>query len=198
VVATRLSGLNYQCSVPAIIDCAKALLQGRHYVEGDVGRCLLHIRIRSGRAWQSFGVKFASRSVRSRPVRSSPRRVRPPRHLREPQALASGATAYLLKTTQSDDLIRMVREVHAGGRPLCPELKARLEGRAVQPTVKPREVEVLRLIAAGKRNREIAALLGISLDTVPGYLKSIFVKLGVSERTSAVNVALRRGIVHIE
>ena len=114
------------------------------------------------------------------------------------QALAAGATAYLLKTTLSDDLIRVVRDVHAGGRPLSPDLKARLEGRAAHPTLTPREVQVLDLVAQGKRNKEIAALLGMSLETVPGHLKSIFLKLGVSERTSAVRVALRRGIVHIE
>jgi DNA-binding NarL/FixJ family response regulator len=114
------------------------------------------------------------------------------------QALAAGAAAYLLKTTLSDDLIRVVRQVHAGERPLSPDLKARLDGRAAHPTLTPREIEVLHLVAQGKRNKEIARLLGISVDTVPNHLKSIFLKLGVSERTSAVNVALRRGIVHIE
>ena len=114
------------------------------------------------------------------------------------QALAAGAAAYLLKTTLSDDLIRVVREVHAGERPLSPDLKASLEGRAAHPTLTPREIEVLNLVAQGRRNKEIAAVLGISVDTVPGHLKNIFLKLRVTDRTAAVNVALRRGIVHIE
>jgi DNA-binding NarL/FixJ family response regulator len=114
------------------------------------------------------------------------------------QALAAGAATYLLKTTLSDDLIRVVREVHAGECPLSPDLKARLEGRAAHPTLTAREIEVLNLVAQGKRNKEIAVILGISIDTVPGHLKSIFLKLQVTDRTAAVNVALRRGIIHIE
>jgi DNA-binding CsgD family transcriptional regulator len=81
---------------------------------------------------------------------------------------------------------------------LSPDLKARLEGRAAHPTLTPREIEVLNLVAQGRRNKEIAAVLGISVDTVPGHLKNIFLKLRVTDRTAAVNVALRRGIVHIE
>ena len=114
------------------------------------------------------------------------------------RALAAGATTYLLKDTLSDDLIRFVREVHAGRRPIRPDVKARLDERASQPTLTPREVQVMELVALGKRNKEIAALLGISEETVQVHLKNIFVKLKVSERTAAVNVALRRGIVHIK
>ena len=76
--------------------------------------------------------------------------------------------------------------------------EARLDERAANPTLTPREVQVLKLVAIGHRNKEIAALLGISDETVPVHLKNIFAKLGVNERTAAVNVALRRGIVHIE
>ena len=114
------------------------------------------------------------------------------------RALAAGATTYLLKDTLSDDLIRFVREVHAGRRPIRPEVKARLDERASQPTLTPREVQVMEWVALGKRNKEIATLLGISEETVQVHLKNIFVKLRVSERTAAVNVALRRGIVHIK
>ena len=114
------------------------------------------------------------------------------------RALSAGATTYLLKDTLSDDLIRFVREVHAGRRPIRPEVKARLDERASQPTLTPREVQVMELVALGKRNKEIAAVLGISEETVQVHLKNIFVKLKVSERTAAVNVALRRGIVHIK
>jgi DNA-binding NarL/FixJ family response regulator len=113
------------------------------------------------------------------------------------RALSAGAATYLLKDTLSDDLIRFVREVHTGRRPLRPEVKARLDERAAQPTLTPREIQVIELVAAGKRNKEIAAILGISEETVQVHLKNIFAKLKVSERTAAVNVALRRGIVHI-
>ncbi len=113
------------------------------------------------------------------------------------RSLAAGAATYLLKDTLSDDLIRCVREVHAGRRPIRPEVKARLDQRAAQPTLTPREIQVIGLVADGKRNKEIASLLGISEETVQVHLKNIFAKLKVSERTAAVNVALRRGIVHI-
>lgn len=114
------------------------------------------------------------------------------------RALSAGATTYLLKDTLSDDLIRFVREVHAGRRPIRPDVKARLDERAAQPTLTPREIQVMELVSEGRRNKEIAALLGISEETVQVHLKNIFAKLKVSERTAAVNVALRRGIVHIK
>jgi DNA-binding NarL/FixJ family response regulator len=114
------------------------------------------------------------------------------------QALAAGAATYLLKDTLSDDLVRVVREVHAGGQPMVPDVRARLNERKANPTLTPREIEVLKLVALGKRNKQIAAMLGISEETVPVHVKNIFAKLKVTERTAAVNVALKRGIVHIE
>jgi DNA-binding NarL/FixJ family response regulator len=114
------------------------------------------------------------------------------------RSLAAGAATYLLKDTLSDDLIRFVREVHAGRRPIRPDVKARLEERAAHPTLTPRETQVMALVAEGRRNKEIAAQLGISEETVQVHLKNIFAKLKVGERTAAVNVALRRGIVHIK
>jgi DNA-binding NarL/FixJ family response regulator len=114
------------------------------------------------------------------------------------RALSAGATTYLLKDTLSDDLIRIVREVHAGRRPIRADVKARLDERASHPTLTPREIQVMELVAEGRRNKEIAALLGISEETVQVHLKNIFAKLKVSERTAALNVALRRGIVHIK
>ena len=114
------------------------------------------------------------------------------------QALAAGAATYLLKDTLSDDLIRTVREVHDGGQPIGDDVRARLSERAGQPSLTPREIEVLKLVAQGHRNKEIATLLRLSEETVPVHLKNIFAKLKVNERTAAVNVALRRGIVHIE
>jgi DNA-binding NarL/FixJ family response regulator len=114
------------------------------------------------------------------------------------RALSAGAATYLLKDTLSDNLISVVREVHAGGHPLDPEVRARLDGRATQPSLTRREVEVLQLVSQGKRNKEIAAILGLSEETVPVHVKNIFSKLRVNERTAAVNVALKRGIIHIE
>ena len=114
------------------------------------------------------------------------------------RALAAGATTYLLKDTLSDDLIRFVREVHAGRRPIRADVKARLDERATQPTLTPREVQVMELVSEGRRNKEIAVRLGISEETVQVHLKNIFAKLKVGERTAAVNVAIRRGIVHIK
>lgn len=114
------------------------------------------------------------------------------------RALSAGAATYLLKDALSDDLIRVVREVHAGGHPIGADVRARLDQRAAQPTLTPREIQVLQLVSQGKRNKEIAAILGLSDDTVPVHVKNIFAKLRVNERTAAVNVALRRGIIHIE
>jgi DNA-binding NarL/FixJ family response regulator len=114
------------------------------------------------------------------------------------RALSAGATTYLLKDALSDDLIRVVRDVHAGGHPMPSDVRARLDQRAAQPTLTPREIQVLQLVSQGKRNKEIAAILGLSEDTVPVHVKNIFAKLRVNERTAAVNVALRRGIIHIE
>jgi DNA-binding NarL/FixJ family response regulator len=114
------------------------------------------------------------------------------------RALAAGAVTYLLKDTLSDDLLRVVREVHAGGAPMTMEVEARLAERATYPTLTPREIEVIERVANGRRNKEIADDLGIRLDTVEVHLRNIFMKLGAKERTSAVKIALRRGIVHTD
>ena len=73
------------------------------------------------------------------------------------RALTAGAATYLLKDTISDDLIRFVREVHAGRRPIRPDVKARLDERASEPTLTPREMQVMELVAEGRRNKEIAS-----------------------------------------
>jgi DNA-binding NarL/FixJ family response regulator len=114
------------------------------------------------------------------------------------RALAAGAAAYLLKDTLADDLLRVVREVHAGGAPMTVEVEARLAERATQPKLTPREIEVIERVASGRRNKEIADDLGIQLDTVEVHLRNIFTKLGAKERISAVKIALRRGIVHVD
>lgn len=113
------------------------------------------------------------------------------------RALDMGASTYLLKDTLSDDLIRVIREVHAGGHPLDANVRTRLDMRTQQTSLTPREVEVLELVYRGQRNKEIATSLDISEETVRVHLKNVFAKLGVNDRTGAVNVALRRGIIHV-
>lgn len=113
------------------------------------------------------------------------------------RAHQAGATTYLLKDTLSSDLIRVVREVHAGQRPVLPEVQARLAQRAAMPTLTAREIEVLQLISEGLRNKEIGATLGIAEGTVQIHVKNIFAKLNVNDRTGAVQVAVRRGLVHM-
>ena len=113
------------------------------------------------------------------------------------RAIAAGAMGYLLKDTLPDDLIRVIREVHSGRRAIPPEIAAALEQRASQPTLTFRESQVLELLATGKRNKEIAAALGISGDTASAHIKSIFQKFNVHDRTAALAEALRRGIIHV-
>jgi DNA-binding NarL/FixJ family response regulator len=113
------------------------------------------------------------------------------------RALEAGAATYLLKDTLSDDLIRTVREVHAGRSPIRPEVEARLAERAARPALTAREVEVLELIAEGMRNKEIAAALGISEETAQVHVKHILAKLNVKDRSATITVGLRRGIIHL-
>jgi two-component system, NarL family, response regulator len=113
------------------------------------------------------------------------------------RAIAAGAMGYLLKDTLPDDLVRVIRDVHSGQRAIPPEIAAALEQRASQPTLTFREFQVLELLATGKRNKEIAAALGISGDTASAHIKSIFQKFNVHDRTAALAEALRRGIIHI-
>jgi DNA-binding NarL/FixJ family response regulator len=113
------------------------------------------------------------------------------------RALQAGAATYLLKGTLSNDLVRIVREVHAGGRPIPPDVAARLAARLPEFALSAREIEVVALMAEGLHNKEIATRLGISHETVRLHAKNIFAKLDVPDRTAAVTEALRRGIIHI-
>jgi DNA-binding NarL/FixJ family response regulator len=113
------------------------------------------------------------------------------------RAFQAGVSGYLLKDTVPDDLIRVIREVHAGQQVIPPEIAHVLEQRASHPSLTLREMQVLELLAAGKRNKEIAAHLGISSDTANAHVKRIFVKFNVHDRTAALKEALRRGIIHI-
>jgi two-component system, NarL family, response regulator len=114
------------------------------------------------------------------------------------RALAAGATAYLLKDTLADDLVRVVREVHAGLKPVEEDVQAKLAERESHPVLSPREMEVIQFLVEGKRNKEIAQSLAISQETVQVHLKNIYAKLHVSDRTAALSVALRRGMVKLD
>jgi two-component system, NarL family, response regulator len=114
------------------------------------------------------------------------------------RAMQAGAVTYLLKDTLPENMMRMIREVACGGRPMPPGVAQKFTDRVFQPTLTPRELEVLGLVARGLRNKEVAADLRISEDTIQGHLKSIFAKLSVRDRTAAVAVAIQRGIVHLD
>jgi DNA-binding NarL/FixJ family response regulator len=113
------------------------------------------------------------------------------------KALAAGASTFLLKDMLSEALMQVIREVHAGKGRLLPDVQTRLDERATRRSLTSREVQVTELIALGRKNREIAAELGISEETVQVHVKSILTKLGVNDRTAAVYVAMRRGIIHL-
>jgi two-component system NarL family response regulator len=113
------------------------------------------------------------------------------------RALRSGAVTYLSKGTADEELVHTIREVHAGGRPIPPDVARKLADRLTQTALSPREVEVLKHVAKGLRNKEIAAVLHISEETVQGHMKSILAKLGVNDRTGAAIVAAQRGIIHL-
>ena len=114
------------------------------------------------------------------------------------RAFEAGAMGYVLKDTISDDLIHVIREVHAGRRVVAPDIQQALDERARHPALSLRERQVLELVAEGMRNKEIAAALGISTDTTGMHVKNIYTKLDVHDRTAAVANAIPRGIIRIE
>lgn len=114
------------------------------------------------------------------------------------RALEAGAVTYLLKDTLSADLVRVIRDVHAGRRPLRQDLQDRLAERSAGSTLTAREIQIVELIYQGMRNKEVAAALGISHKTTEVHVRNIFMKLDVKDRTAAVKVALRRGIIHLK
>ena len=113
------------------------------------------------------------------------------------RAMQAGATTYLVKNMLSDDLIRVVREVYAGERPMSADVEEKLQERARQPALTARELQVLELVAQGLRNKEIAARLEISDETVGVHVKNLLSKLNATDRTAAVSVAVRRGIIRL-
>lgn len=115
------------------------------------------------------------------------------------RALQAGAATYLLKDTAIEDLTDVIRSVYAGRHPrLSPEVRAQIDARAGRPSLTTRETGVLELVRRGLRNREIAASLAISEETVQSHVRSILSKLEAPDRTAAVDIALRRGILHLE
>ena len=114
------------------------------------------------------------------------------------RALQEGAATYLLKDSLFDDLANRIREVRSGAAQLPPDVVARLEERRGHKILSARELEVIELIARGLRNKEIAGELGISEETVVVHIRHMFAKLGVNDRTSALGVAVRRGLIHLQ
>jgi DNA-binding NarL/FixJ family response regulator len=113
------------------------------------------------------------------------------------RALKAGARAYLLKGLLRKELLDTIRLVHAGQKRMPPEVAAQLAEHAADDALSLREVEVLKLISGGNANKEIAARLSISEETVKGHVKSILAKLGANDRTHAVTIGLKRGIIDI-
>jgi DNA-binding NarL/FixJ family response regulator len=111
------------------------------------------------------------------------------------RALKAGARAYLLKDTLHKELLGTIRAVHAGKKSLSPEVSYQLAEHATDEGLTAAEVRVVRLIAEGNANKEIAAQLSISEDTVKGQVRNILSKLGAKDRTQAAMIALRRGII---
>jgi DNA-binding NarL/FixJ family response regulator len=112
------------------------------------------------------------------------------------RALAAGARGYLLKHVPVDELIQAINEVHAGKRHLPRDVAAHLAEHVGTDSVTDRELDVLRLIAKGNRNKDIAQRLTISEETVKVHVKHIMSKLGAQDRTQAVAIGLRRGLIH--
>jgi DNA-binding NarL/FixJ family response regulator len=113
------------------------------------------------------------------------------------RALAAGAKGYVVKGMVREELLHAIRAVHAGKRHVPSAIAAKLVDHLASEKLTQRELDVLKEIARGKRNKEIGATLSIAEDTVKMHVKSILMKLGVNDRTEAVTSALRRGIIHL-
>jgi len=111
------------------------------------------------------------------------------------RALKAGAQAYLLKGSLRKELLDTIRAVHAGQKRLSPEVGAALAEHVTDSALSPKEISVLTLIAGGNANKEIAAQLSVSEESVKSYVRSILAKLGANDRTHAVTIGLKRGII---
>ena len=113
------------------------------------------------------------------------------------RAMKAGAVTYVLKDVRGDELLQIMRQVHAGARPLPLTVSTLLAARKTHSGLTPRELEVLELMARGRRNKEIGAKLGISVATIKVHVKNILAKLEVNDRTAAVSISLQKGIIHL-
>jgi len=113
------------------------------------------------------------------------------------RALEAGASGYMLKSMPPKEVVEAVRQVHRGKKRIPPEIAAHLAEHYSDEAITAREIEVLQHIAGGNRNRDIAEKLFISEETVKVHIKHIMEKLGASDRTQAVSIALKRGIIHL-
>jgi len=111
------------------------------------------------------------------------------------RAIRAGAAGYLLKNSIRKELLDAIRSIHAGRRAVSPDIAHALAVHALDERLTEREMAILRLVADGHANKQIAWRLGVSTDTIKGNLKQIFAKLGVEDRTHAVTVAARRGFI---
>jgi DNA-binding NarL/FixJ family response regulator len=114
------------------------------------------------------------------------------------RALKAGARGYILKGRVHRDLPETIRAVHAGQKRIPPEVAADLADHAVQDHLTSREIQVLRLIASGNANKEIAGQLSVGEDTIKSHVTNILAKLGANDRTHAVTIGLKRGIIELE
>ena len=113
------------------------------------------------------------------------------------RALEAGARGYMLKSMPPKDLLEGIRQVHSGKKRIPPQLAAQLAEHMSDEALTTREIEVLRQIAEGNRNRDIGEKLFITEETVKVHIKHIMEKLGASDRTQAIAIAIRRGIIHL-
>jgi DNA-binding NarL/FixJ family response regulator len=113
------------------------------------------------------------------------------------RALEAGARGYLLKSMPPDELVQVIRQVHAGKKRIPPQVAAHLAEHLGEEVLTPREIQVLKEICGGNRNRDIADLLFISEETVKVHIKHIMDKLGAKDRTQAIAIGVRRGIIQL-
>ena len=113
------------------------------------------------------------------------------------RALKAGARAYLLKNTLHKELLDTIRAVHAGRKAISPEVTMELAEHAIDEQLTPAELRVLRLIAQGNSNKEVAAQLSLTEETVKGQVRNILAKLGAKDRTHAAMIGFKRGIIEL-
>ena len=113
------------------------------------------------------------------------------------QAIKAGARGYIVKAHVHRELLNAIRSVHAGHKRIPPEIAAELAEHAADDSLSPREIDVLRLIAAGNANKQIADKLSIEETTVKSHISSILSKLNANDRTHAVTIGLQRGIIEL-